>query len=100
MLQLAGWNIHGFHVDKMIEVLANNNYDIFGIVESWTSGESNISLPGYSHITVHDTKAKGKRGRRSRGIIVYYKKEFSSLNIISKVITTKDYIWIKLNKIP
>ena len=97
MLQLACWNIHGFHVDKINEVLANNNYDIFGIVESW---ESNISLPGYSHITVHATKAKGKKGRRSGGIIVYYKKEFSSLNIISKVITTKDYIWIKLNKIP
>ena len=43
-----GWNIHGFHVDKINEVLANNNYDIFGIVESWTSG--------YSYITVHATK--------------------------------------------
>jgi hypothetical protein len=55
-----------------VEVLANNNYDIFGIVESWTSGGSNISLPGYSHITVHATKAKGKRGRRSRGILMEF----------------------------
>lgn len=50
MPQLSCWNIHGFHVDKINEVLANtcSNYDIFGIVESWTSGESNMSLPGYS----------------------------------------------------
>lgn len=50
MPQLSCWNIHGFHVDTINEVLANtcSNYDIFGIVESWTSGESNMSLPGYS----------------------------------------------------
>ena len=68
----------------------------FGIVESWTSSGSNISLPGYLHISSHGIKSKGKRGRRSGGIIVYYKKDLSRM--ITKINNSNDFIWIKLNK--
>ena len=58
MLQLACWNVNEISSEKLNDVTGNKKYDIFGIVESWTSGESNISLPGYHNITVHATKGK------------------------------------------
>ena len=96
MLQIASWNINGFSIDKINEVLLAKNFDIFGIVESWTSRESNISLPGYIHISSQAVKSRGKRGRRSGGLIVYYKKELSKM--ITKINNSNNFIWLKLNK--
>jgi hypothetical protein len=58
MLQLACWNIHGFHVDKINEVLANNNYDIFGIVESWASGKRQLEKL-FLYFSLFQNKGRG-----------------------------------------
>lgn len=43
-------------------------------------------------------KKKGKRGRRSRGIILYFKKKLAENKTGTKVHSTKNFVWIKLDK--
>jgi len=76
MLQLACWNINGFSSQKLLDVNIYK-YNVFGLVENWTNVESAISLPGFVSTCIHETglKKKGKRGRRSCGIILYLKKK-------------------------
>jgi hypothetical protein len=43
-------------------------------------------------------KKKGKRGGRSGGIILYLKKKFAENKTITHVYSTKNFVWIKLDK--
>ena len=72
--------------------------DVFSIVESWSSPESNITLPGYRSIVSHGTKGSRKKGRRLGGIIVYIKESFYSRKAIQSININKNYVWIKLDK--
>ena len=76
MLQLCCWNINGFSSQKLLDVNIDK-YDVFSFVETWNKGESAISLPGFISIHEIGIKKKGKRGRRSGGIILYFKKHLS-----------------------
>jgi hypothetical protein len=63
--------------------------------ETRTTDNSNIDLPGYSHIASHRTK-HGTKGRHSGGIVIYYKTELSKY--VSLVRNEhKDILWIKFN---
>jgi len=77
-----------------------DKYDVFGLVETWTNGESAISLPGFVSTCIHETglKKKGKRGRRSGGIILYLKQHRSDNKAIVKIHSNQHIIWIKLDK--
>lgn len=97
MLQLGCWNINGFSSQKLNDINCSK-FDIFGIVESWTHGESSISFKNYTCFHQPGIKKKGKRGRRSGGIILYFKNEFKKSNAIIKIAQSKNYIFIKLDK--
>ena len=43
-------------------------------------------------------KKKGKRGGRSGGIILYFKKKLAENKIVTKVHSTNNFVWIKLDK--
>ena len=93
MIKLASWNVTGFHVHKVEEFI--DNLDFLGIVETWTHQDSPISLPGYKHFHQPAKKLK-KKGRRSGGILVYYKDTFDNG---VKLMSQYDYgIWLKLDK--
>jgi hypothetical protein len=96
MLQLGCWNINGFSSQKLLDVNIEK-FDIFGIVESWISGDSHVNLPG-EFIHEPGFKKKGKRGRRSGGIILYFKKKLAENKTGTKVHSTKYFVWIKLDK--
>jgi len=97
MLQLGCWNINGFSSHK-IENVNIDKFDIFGITESWTNSESNIALPGFKEFHEPASKKKGKKGRRSGGIILYIKRSLSKSNAIIKVHSNANFIWLKINK--
>ena len=88
MLHFACWNINGFSQEKLRETHSYEKFDVFGIVESWSSPESNITPSGYRSFLKHGTKGNRKKGRRSGGIIVYIKdslyisKAIQCINII------------------
>lgn len=97
MLQLGCWNINGFSIEKINDVNIDK-FDIFGITESWTSSESNIALPGFKAIHEPGIKKKGKKGRRSGGIILYIKQHLTKNNGITKIHNDKQFIWLKISK--
>lgn len=97
MIQLGCWNINGYASQKL-KGIKYERFDILGLVESWTQGESPISLPGYTSLHQPGKKRKGKRGRRSGGIVLYLKNDFQKNNAITKVAQDNNYIFIKLDK--
>ena len=40
-----------------------DKYNVFGVVETWTNSEANISLPGFTAMHDPDVKQKGYKGR-------------------------------------
>jgi hypothetical protein len=52
-----------FSSQKLLDVNIEK-FDIFGIVESWTSGDSYVNLPSFEFIHEPGAKKKGNRGRR------------------------------------
>ena len=59
MLQLGCWNIKGFSSQKLLDVNIEK-FDIFGIVESWISGDSYVNLPGFEFIYEPGLKKREK----------------------------------------
>ena len=95
MLKFLCWNITGFNINKITDFV--DSYDIVGLVETWTNDESLINLPGYKSFHLCATKKKGiKKGRRSGGIIIYYKTNLQ--NGIKLVIKRNYGLWIRLDK--
>ena len=60
MLQLGCWNINGFSSQKLLDINIEK-FDIFCIVESWTSGDSHVNLPSFEYIHEPGAKQKGNR---------------------------------------
>ena len=95
MLNFGCWNINGFTPEKLINETFYKHFDIFGIVETWTGENVNITLPNYIPIHCPGTKS-GKRGRRSGGIIIFIRKDLYENKFVQKVKMKKNLIWIKL----
>ena len=88
-LKIASWNVNGLSGKiKLGNVYCNEmrdlirSFDIVGLVETWTTVQSNIKLPGYSHLSKHRRK-RCKKGRPSGGLVLYYRKKIKKRNIIS-----------------
>lgn len=47
---------------------------------------------------IHEPGTKKKKGRRSGGIILYIKDKFTRNNAITKIKSSKNFIWVKINK--
>jgi hypothetical protein len=86
MLQLGCWNINGFSSQKLLDVNIEK-FDIFGIVESWTSGDSHVNLPSFEFI--HETGDKKRETEEDGGFILYFKKRLAENKIVTKVHSTK-----------
>ena len=95
MLNFACWNLTSFSLEKVS--FLSERFEIFGVVESWTHAESTIDLPDFLHFHLPGTKGKNvKKGRRSGGVIVYFKRHIApGISLVHK----REYsIWIKLDK--
>jgi exonuclease III len=98
-LRCSVWNIHGLKdlcgTSKLESVDFRQSYiepfDMIGLVETWTSTESAVKLPG--HIHFHSTRANHRRG----GILVYIKESIAAgcKQIFSK---SEDVIWTRFDK--
>ena len=69
-------------------------HDITVLSETWKCDHSK-NIEGYSNFEMQPQKAKGKSGRASGGIIVYYKSFLEPYIEVLK--RSKQYAWIKLS---
>ena len=69
MLQLGCWNINGFSSQKLLDVNIEK-FDIFGIVESWTSDDSHVNLPSFEFI--HEPGAKKRETEVDAQVDLFY----------------------------
>ncbi len=96
-LNLLSWNVWGLskklHDSEFIDILKEN--DIICLTETWTSVQSNIKLASY--VPIHRIRKKRrKKGRRSGGIILYYK-QYLKPGITELPKTHEDLLWVKLH---
>ncbi len=105
-LNIGGWNINGFSKEKrtdqlFLDVITNKNLDILCLSETWTKAETNnfYKLKGFCK-PLHKpaTKAKGKKGRPSGGMLVYFRKEIQNGIDQVKISRKHNIIWFKLKK--
>lgn len=98
MFNYACWNIHGFSQEKLQNDTFYKKIDIFGLTETWTSKDSNITLPGYRSFTSHATKGNRKKGRLSGGLVIYIREVLFNKGFVQRIKTSKNFIWLKLSK--
>ena len=82
MLRIACWNVRGLNSKKVQDnefLNIVNKFDIVSLVESWTHKDSPIDIPGFCHFHAPGKKVK-KRGRRSGGIIIYFRDQFQKVS--------------------
>jgi hypothetical protein len=66
------------------------------MIEAWSSNEGSYSIPGFQYFNKSKIKKKG-RGRPSKGILFYYRKEFKPGVELEKS-TSQNLLWVKLSK--
>ena len=97
-MRFGSWNVNGLKsVIKECEFRNNvNRLDIVGLVETHHEKHQNISLKGFKYFDIPGIKNKNK-GRRSGGLILYYKKKLTpALTLIKS--TSKDILWVRIDK--
>ena len=97
MLKFARWNVRGLSQKKVQE---NEFFNIVNklvmlcLVETWTHKESPFEIPGFCNFHVPGKKIK-KRGRRSGGIIIFYKDHLQKGISLENV--SDNIVWFKLD---
>ena len=99
MLKLISWNVNGLGEKRQdpdfIEMFSN--YDMVCLTETWSSVRTNIKLKGFENPLHRFRYKRRKKGRRSGGILVYFKKHIAQ-GIKEMPKTHDDLLWLKLEK--
>ena len=101
VFKVGCWNINGLtskikpssvHSSEMSSIFTS--FDILGFVETWTSDQSNLTVPGFGYVCKH-RKKRYRKGRLSGGLVLYYKSEFkTAVSILEN--GTEDIMWVKI----
>lgn len=97
-LKLLSWNVFGLGEKLKDRDFVNTiiDYDMVCLTETWLSAQSDVNLKGFRCIKRPRNKRR-KKGRRSGGIILYFKKWLSNgIKEISK--SHEDLLWVKLDR--
>ena len=97
-MHLAGWNINGLKSSlsdaDFKEYL--RKFDVIALTETHHEKGANISIKGLNHFDIPAMKLS-KKGRRSGGLVLYYKKEFRGK--LFHIKSASNYImWIHFEK--
>lgn len=100
-MKISYWNIEGLH-DKThgckIPYLSKHfQSDIEVLSETWSSCKDQKDIDGYSLFEINAQKDSNiKKGRKSGGILIYYKNYLkNSMKILKR---HKNYVWIEVSK--
>ncbi len=103
-LKIASWNVKlnglsgkiklgNAYCNEMRDLI--RSFDIVGLVETRTTVQSNIKLPGYSHLSKHRRK-RCKKGRPSGGLVLYFRKKLKdAISLVGGA--HEDMMWIKVD---
>ena len=93
------WNVNGLGEKKKDQEFLNiiTRYDMICLMETWSSVRTNVKLSGYEKPLHRYRHKRRKKGRRSGGLLLYYKKHLAAgIKEIPK--THEDLLWVKLDK--
>jgi len=94
----GAWNVHGLgsKLEDIDFVSYVNKFDFFSLLETWSTENTKINIPGYSYF--HQCRQKNKRAKRSSGgIIFFYKTEYR--NYVKKAQSkSTDVLWVQIDR--
>lgn len=98
ILNVAALNVHGLarKVNDTSFLNIVNRYDNIGMVETWSSKLSNLNVRGYT-LLKEDGIKRGKRGRRSGGVALYFKHKYKP-GIHPMTSSSKYNLWVQLDR--
>ena len=97
-MKLASWNVNGLKENLSSSYFKEyiSTFDLNALVEIHQSKNCSIAIKGFGHFDIPASKVKQK-GRRSGGIVLYYKKQFrKALTQISSA--SKCIMWVRIDK--
>ena len=100
-LSIGYQNIEGLHNDLFgckLESEVDFSCDLEILSETWTPCKKcpTVKIAGYEFLKSVDPEKRGKRGRSSGGILIYYKTYLKDLVKVFK--STDKYIWFDIDK--
>ncbi len=98
-IRILTWNVRGFGEKKKDPDFVNilTRYDLICFMETWSSIQTNVKLQNYCKPLHRYRHKKRKKGRKSGGILVYFKKHLEQ-GIKEMPKTHEDILWLKLDK--
>lgn len=99
-LSISSWNINGLG-DKCRDdfFLSCIKYDINILLETWKGADSDLNIPDFK--VIQKCRKKQRRSKRfSGGVIILYKSKLhKGIYELQDVTTSKNRIWLKLDKV-
>lgn len=96
-LNIATLNVNGLTKKLKDSTFVNtvNRYDMFGVVETWSSTQSNLNVRGYTLYSKNAIK-RGKRGSKYGGVALYFKHKYKpGVHLVAS--SSKYCLWVRLD---